>query len=275
MDGDPQFVILEKTAWLDAAKFEKTILGSIVRLPLRPTTDHVPSRPLDYNEHDLVEPPTPFADFTLENTDISVKQASAKLLSLANLRFAGEINESVKLAGKVITFKKLQQISDFWASLLKDPAVKSKVPEWVERGGRHPPCLVVGIMIAEDVDIDTTRAPQRERGAGIELPIDTIAGAVTSAPIPSTIGNLGAEANEKQGSTSAFKARAGSSNIFALELQTIEISDKWYQRGRKLVLNDDGPKFDKGRLLGDEPAEEVANSSPTTDDLVLGGELVV
>ena len=46
MKGDPEFVILKYTAWLDASKFEDKILGSIVKEFLRPTNAFVPDMPL-------------------------------------------------------------------------------------------------------------------------------------------------------------------------------------------------------------------------------------
>jgi hypothetical protein len=42
MIGDPEFVILKYQSWLDTAKFENVILGSIVKEFLRPTNNYVP-----------------------------------------------------------------------------------------------------------------------------------------------------------------------------------------------------------------------------------------
>jgi hypothetical protein len=42
MIGDPEFVILKYQSWLDTAKFENKILGSIVKEFLRPTNNYVP-----------------------------------------------------------------------------------------------------------------------------------------------------------------------------------------------------------------------------------------
>jgi hypothetical protein len=42
MIGDPEFVILKYQSWLDTAKFENKIFGSIVKEYLRPTNNYVP-----------------------------------------------------------------------------------------------------------------------------------------------------------------------------------------------------------------------------------------
>lgn len=56
MEGDPTFVILKYSAWLDAAKFEEKILGAVVRYPLKPSNEYAPSEssPLRYNKAELV-----------------------------------------------------------------------------------------------------------------------------------------------------------------------------------------------------------------------------
>lgn len=268
MKGDPEFVILKYSAWLDAAKYESQILGSIVRQPLMPTNDFTPPNPLQYNAHDLVEPSEPLTDFTLESTNTTVDHASAKLSSIAGLSFKNEVSESVKLAGKIITYKRLAQHSEFWGKLKGDTTVSTTVPTWVTDAVRLPPCLVVGIMIAEDVDIDFSGASQRDIDGNVELPIAKIAMAATGTPINTDFGNPQAEAGTTHRFATAFKAKSGKSNIFALELKTIVIPKSWWSRKKKLVLSDEGPEFDQGRLAGDEDDEDE-EEQPTIDDLEL------
>lgn len=42
MIGDPEFVLLKYQSWLDTAKFENKVFGSIVKEYLRPTNNYVP-----------------------------------------------------------------------------------------------------------------------------------------------------------------------------------------------------------------------------------------
>jgi hypothetical protein len=128
MKGDPSFVILKHTTWLDTSEYESQILGSIIRQPLKPTNDFAPPNPLQYNKYDLVKPLEPLTDFVLENTGIDSSHARAKLASIAHLNFEGSKSESVKLAGKSITYKRLQQHSQFWNKLKADPAANDLVP---------------------------------------------------------------------------------------------------------------------------------------------------
>jgi hypothetical protein len=272
MKGDPSFVILKHSAWLDTSKYESQILGSIIRQPLRPTNDFVPSDPLQYNAFDLVEPTEPLTDFVLENTGTDTSHATAKLSSIAHLNFEGETTESVKLAGKSITYKRLQQHSQFWDKLKVDKAVIDKVPTWVKDAKGRPPCLVVGIMIAEDVELDFSGASKRETDGGVEIPIAKIAMAVTSAPLPPDLGNISAGASTAHTFASVFKAKTAKSNIFALELQKVEVarSSGWWGRKKQLFLTDDAPVFDNARLMGRED-DDSDDGLPTVNDLEIAG----
>jgi hypothetical protein len=270
MKGDPSFVILKHSAWLDTSKYESQILGSIIRQPLRPTNDYVPTNPLQYNAFDLVEPTEPLTDFVLENTGTDTNHASAKLASIAHLNFEGETTESVKLAGKSITYKRLQQHSQFWDKLKADKAVNDTVPIWVKDAKGRPPCLVVGIMIAEEVELDFSGASKRDINGGVELPIAKIAMAATAAPLPTNVGNVSAGAGTAHKYASVFKAKAAKSSIFALELQKVEVArtSEWWSRKKKLVLADDAPDFDEGRLMNrDDDSDD--EDLPTVHDLEL------
>ncbi|KAJ4370042.1 hypothetical protein N0V83_005806 [Neocucurbitaria cava] len=271
MSGDPEFVILKHSAWLDAAKYESKILGAVVRQPLKPTNDYLPENPLQYNDFDLVEPSEPLTDFVLENSNIKAAHASAKLSSIGSFSFKGETTESIKLAGKLIRYKRLQQHSQFWSKLKEDKAVGAKIPTWVADAKTWPPCLVVGIMIAEDVDLDFGGASQREKTGGVELPLAKIAMAATGAPVPTDVGDLQLDAGKTRGHASVFKAKAAKSNIFALELQIVAVTKSLFKSKRQLVLSDDGPEVDTGRLagIGDDDSEDEA--LPSVDDLVLQG----
>jgi hypothetical protein len=225
MKGNPSSVILKHSAWLDASKYESQILGSIIRQPLRTTNDFVPSDPLQYNAFDLVEPTERLTDFVLENTGTDTSHATAKLSSIAHLNFEGETTESVELAGKSITYKRLQQHSQFWDKLKANKAVIDTVPIWVKDAKGRPPCLVVGIMVAEDVELDFSGASKRETDGGVEAPIAKIATTVTAAPLPPNLGNVSAGAVTAHTSASVFKAKTAKSNIFALDDNRVVMDD--------------------------------------------------
>jgi hypothetical protein len=273
MKGDPEFVILKHSTWLDAFKYETQILGSIVRQPLKPTNDYIPSNPLQYNSFDLVEPTEPMTDFALENTNTDAKHARATLASIANFEFRGQVSESVKLAGKTITFKKLQQRGEFWKKIKADKVVSQKLPAWIHDSKGWPPCLVMGIMIAEDVELDFAGAADRSKDGNVELPIGKIATAAMGAPMPMNLGNMSADAGTSHGSSKEFKAKAPKRSIFALELQTVSLakSSRFWSSKRGLSLQDDGPEFEEGRLMGENEDDSDADDLPSVDDLELVG----
>lgn len=66
MKGDPQFIILKYSTWLDCATFEGKILGAVIQDFLSPTSNYVPDNPLQYYDRVLVENTT--TDFVLDNT---------------------------------------------------------------------------------------------------------------------------------------------------------------------------------------------------------------
>jgi hypothetical protein len=271
MIGDPSFVILKYSTWLDTSQYESQILGSIVRRPLMPTNDYVPTSPLQYNAFDLVEPNEPLTEFVLENTSTDSNNTRITLASIAHIDFKGSTTESVKLAGKSITYKRLQQHTQFWNKLKRDPAVEKEVPTWVKDNIGWPPCLVVGIMIAETVDLDYSGASQRETDGGIEIPIAKIAMAATATPVAPQVDNMAAEGGTARNVASVFKAKTGKSSIFALELQKIGFakSSGWWSGKRSLELEDDGPHFDEGRLMGEHDDDSDHTPLPNVDDLEL------
>jgi hypothetical protein len=151
MKEDPSFVILKPAAWLDASEFEEEILGAIVQEFLKPTDNYVPKSPLQYNSEKFVE--GPFTDFTLNTSGSAAQGAGISLGSILGFNLEGSAEDAVHLNGKRIRHKLLQQHSQFWDKLKQDPGVKSTVPGWISFFNRRPVCLVVGIMICEDIDV--------------------------------------------------------------------------------------------------------------------------
>ncbi|TGJ84190.1 hypothetical protein E0Z10_g4571 [Xylaria hypoxylon] len=271
MKGDPNFVMLKYSAWLDAAKFENKILGAIVRYPFKPSNEYLPESPLRYNKCDLVE--GCFTDFLHGNTSTKSRDVSAGLESIIGFEWHGSKEESVHLTGKLLRYKRLQQHSQFWSQLKTDKAVISAVPGWISLLNTWPPCLVVGIMTAEDVELDFTGASERQGQGEIEAPLAAVA--LTAAGVPSgLIGDLGV-GNPQIGVGSGkkvatvFRANAARNNIFALELRIITTA---LFRRRELALKENGPKVDPGRLADrdeDSEGEGDVGDFVGVEDLVL------
>jgi len=260
MKGDPEFIILKHSAWLSADKFETQILGSVIRYPLRPTDDYVSG--LQHNQQPLVS--STRDDFILDSTSSISSNASATLTSITNVNWKGSVDDSVHLKGKLLTIKRLQQHSQFWASLKNDGKFVSTVPGWISIFNSWQPCLVVGVMIAEDVEIDFSGSEGRERDGKLEVPLTTIATAAAGTPM--TAGNVQIQAGRKQDVAGVFRASSGKSEIFAIELRTV--TSKWFRR--ELEMKENGPNVGSGRLHGADDDDEGENEkSVTADDLIL------
>ncbi|GAW24403.1 hypothetical protein ANO14919_139870 [Xylariales sp. No.14919] len=270
MKGDPNFVMLKYSAWLDAAKFEDKILGAIVRYPFKPSNEYLPESPLRYNKADLVE--GSFANFVHDKASTKSRSASAALESLIGFKWHGSKEDSVHLAGKLLRYKRLQQHSQFWSQLKTDEAVIAAVPGWISLLNTWPPCLVVGIMTAEDVELDFTSTAERQREGELEAPLTAVA--LAAAGVPSgLIGDVGVGNPQTAVSSgtkvaTTFRSSAARSNIFALELRIVTTA---LFRRRELALKEDGPKVDEGRLAdGDENSDgEDAGEVVGIENLVL------
>lgn len=271
MKGDPEFVILKPAAWLDAGKFEDAILGAVVRNPLAPSDDYVSNTPLRYNEVDLIE--RSLTDFLLASSSASSTEASAALRSVAGVSFKANTEASLELAGKLVRYKRLQQHGNFWSKLRADPAVLGTVPDWISLFNTWPPCLVVGIMTAEEVDIDYSGATEKNINGKLEAPLATVGLAAAGAPAGLLggvdAGDAYADAGSGRRVAKVFRAKSGRSSVFALELRVV--TTKLLQK-RQLQLKDGGPKVDAGRLagVGDDEDSDEEDKSPEADDLILG-----
>ncbi|EPS41762.1 hypothetical protein H072_4298 [Dactylellina haptotyla CBS 200.50] len=240
MKGDPEFVILKYPAWLDTQKFESRILGSVVKYPLQPTEAYFLEYPLQYYTDDFQE--GSLSDFVFANTETRSSDVSTALDSIMGSAFKGNRDHGVNLAGKLLRFKRLQRLDNFWTQLKEDYSVRDNVPGWISRFNTWPPCLVVGIMIADDVELDFSGK-----------------------------GGLKAEAGASRNMATVFKAKTGRSYIFALELRIITTA---LLRRRELKLKEFGPKVSDGRLAGNNDSDENdddndGDDEPMMDDLIL------
>jgi hypothetical protein len=265
MKGDPEFIILKYQSWLDMAKFEDKILGSIIKEFLRPTNNYVPDDPLQYNKHEFTE--GSITDFVLDNSGSTSNDAAANLKSVAGVSFKGSTENAVQLSGKLVRYKRLQQHDQFWAKLKQDPDVRGIVPRWTSRY-RAPVCLVVGIMICEDVELSFEGKTSLDREGKVELPIGKI---TLAAGTPNPLGNA-ADPQVSVGSSrqtvTIFKGKVGESRIFALELKKIT-TEGWIQKDLK--LRSEGPTVDATRTAaGGESDSEDDDEQPRIEDLVIG-----
>jgi hypothetical protein len=263
--GDPEFVILKWQSWLDATKFEDKILGAVIKEFLRPTNNYVPNSPLRYNHHDLVGVDS-ITNFVLDNSGTAGYDAGATLGTIAGLSFRGNKEASVHLAGKLIRYKRIQQHDQFFKELRMDPAVRSTVPGWLSnKRAMCPPCLVVGIMICEDVELSFEAEQSRESEGHVEVPVGAI---MLASGVTNPLGdnaNPQAHASTNKQSVTIFKGSTCKSNIFALELKKITTQSFL---SKQLRLTEEGPTVDPTRLAG-------AHEGRAKADYVSAEELVV
>ncbi|RYN98081.1 hypothetical protein AA0120_g2749 [Alternaria tenuissima] len=267
MIGDPEFVILKYQSWLDTAKFENKIFGSVVKEYLRPTNNYVPDSPLQYNSHDFQEGTV--TDFVLANTGAKSHEGNATLESVAGISFKGSTESSVELSGKLIRYKRLQQHDQFWSKLKADQDVKAIVPRWTSRY-RAPVCLVVGIMICEEVELSFDEKHAQERELKGQLPIGKI---TLAAGVPNPAGSTGDPQigfNTNRQVVNMFKGEINESRIFALELKKITTVG-WIQKDLK--LRSEGPDVDATRLAAGESDEEDEDDERLKIEEFVLGEL--
>ncbi|KAH6697365.1 hypothetical protein F5X68DRAFT_226744 [Plectosphaerella plurivora] len=269
MKGDPEFVILKHTAWLPAPEWEDRILGSVIRHPLKPSNDLVPDTPLVYNTQPFHE--GQFSDFVLSNSKSQGHSVSPELTNLAGISFQGNTDAAVHLSGRHLRYRRLTQHSKYWAKLLSDKDVASTVPGWISPWNDWPPCLVVGIMIATAVEVDTSGSKSRERGGNLQLPLATIALGAAGVPLPPgllpEIADPSIEASRTKTTARVFKATVPDERIFALELRIVTTK---LLRRKELKLKEGGPAFDEGSIHdGRADSSDEEEEEPPVEDLVL------
>jgi hypothetical protein len=247
MKGDPEFIILKHAAWV-SAEFEKDILGAIIRDPLSPSTDYVPSSPLQYNKYDVLE--QTITDFVLDNTGAAANEVSGAVTAVANFALKGRTGDKIHLQGKLLHVKRLQQVSEYWAALQSDPTVKSTVPGWISFFNTWPVCMVVGIMLCEDVELRANTVRSDQRHATGEVPIGPL---TQTAGAPSPFGGLAnpkLTAYKSREAATSFEANLGNRQIFAVELRKVT-TKRFYSK--ELRLKNDGPRnMDPSRLASNE-----------------------
>jgi hypothetical protein len=271
MKGDPVFVILKSSAWLSAKKFENKILGSIVRYPLRPSDDYVPSLPLRYHTWEFQE--REFGKFHLDNTHDHTSNFSLALKGLTGCTFKNSIKDITKLSDKQIRCRRLTQHSKFCKSLQNDSSVIEEVPGWISFWNTNPPCLVVGIMTAKAAKASFAHGASQEHGGNLQLPVMETVLPAAGVPLPPGMapetGDPKIEVDSSGSQETSVQLMALDESIFALELRIVTMA--WLQR-KILRLKERGLKVNAARLAGegDGGAEvEEEGKTPDVEDLVL------
>lgn len=169
------------------------------------------------------------------------------------MTFNGSFEESFNLKGKLVRFKRLNEIPDYFSQLKKDEEVMERVPNWITWLPKLPVCLVVGIMMFEDAEVSWEGEAKREVEGRVQLPIATIVQGTTGAPIPQDTGDPKITAVSKQTTATVFRAKDGNSKIFALELMRV---NKGFFRRRELKLKELGQSVTQGRAFDSEEEDK-------------------
>lgn len=94
------------------------------------------------------------------------------LNSLAGVSFKGETNEVISLNSKLIPYLRLLQLQTFFNKVKEDGEVKARVLQWITVSdmmmGGSAVCLVVGVMICEDVDVEWGATTRKDAVGQIE-----------------------------------------------------------------------------------------------------------
>lgn len=271
--GDPKFVVLRYTAWLDVAKYqaqgvniEDRLLGSIVKQYEDPTGgDYLPDNPLQYNEEAFDE--KNFTDFIAESSQSMENQGNVSVTSLMGASLKGTAADKAHLNGKLVRMKRLQKHQQFFSNLKNDIQVSRRVPSWMSvLNLQDPVCLVVGIMTCQDVEVSYEGSREMEVNGQVQVPIAEIisSGAGTGVGI-GNVANPQVSVARRQDVATVFEGRSGAKTIFAIEVK--EVTTKPLHR-KSLLLKKHDLNPGSGRWLedgGDREAEEDL----TVDDLIL------
>ena len=256
MKGDPVFVVLKYTSWLDAAESEDRILGSVVKEFLKPSDRYEPSTKtkvaLDY--YDKEEYPFvtgSFNDFVADPTNNSSGSFSLSLGDIAGFEFCGSKKDSIHPEGQVIRWKRLQQHELFWPKLVTDPGVQEHVPGWISLINLWPPSLVVGIMVCEGVSVKVEAEHTRKTKVNLSVAASTTAAGAAGVPGLEQILSINdavdpkLEVSDEMTTKQSVSGSTPKSQIFELELR--KVTTEWLSKTSKMGK----PLRPKGRLLTD------------------------
>jgi len=259
MAGDPVFVVLKHTAWLDVSKFEDRILGAIVKEFRKPSDRYEPAQDataLDYydaSQFPFVE--GSFTDFKASPSDNSSGSVSLSLGDIAGVKFGGSTKDEIHLKGDVIRWKRLQQHELFLHKLIANERVSTEVPKWISFINIWPPALVVGIMVCENTTVDVAVEKTHTTEIKFTVPVAAVAAGAAGVPgLEQVLGldevvDPGFEVARETKTTQHVSGKSSKGQIFALELK--KITTEWMSK----TLEMGGSLKPKGKLLTDKGAK--------------------
>jgi hypothetical protein len=267
MGVDPVWAILEPKAWMDG-DWEIKVLGAVVRDYYNPT-NRKPDDPARYHPDESSFITRELYDFVLSREATNSTTTEAKLTSLLGAKVVSSSSTEIDLFSKTVKLRRLDQDEDYWDKLKDDPSLQKVLPSWIQKSGRKYPevCLVVGIAICEDVEVEWDKTRIAKRQADGELPLDVILSAAAGSPLPLPIGaNVTATIAKEKTQVYVFKSKQKKKSIFALELKVIQRKG-W--RKPRLELGR-GPRVEAGhQLAGSDDDEDEDDEDIDVADLVL------
>lgn len=267
MGVDSVWVVLNSKAWVDDT-WEDKLLGAVVRDFYTPTI-RKPDDPSRYhpNENGIIT--RDFTDFVLSNEATSDTNIEARLTVLFGAKVKNTSSAKVDLSAKMVKLRRLDQDEDYWEKIKDDISLKRVLPTWVKKAGKKgfpDVCLVVGIAICEEVEIEWDKTRIAERKADGKLPLDFVITVAAGLPLPLPVGaDIQATVAKEKTQVYMFKAKQAKKSIFALELKVIE-REGW--TGTRTVLGR-GPDVEEGHELGEDDDDDDDDDELEVADLVL------
>ncbi|KZZ92017.1 hypothetical protein BBO_09559 [Beauveria brongniartii RCEF 3172] len=244
MAEGPEYLILKPGVGWISGEYWKNLLGAAVKYPFMPLRDYVPDDPpyMQYAPDERL-----FDDMVLRQNIQQTKSGHFSVTGLGELRTAESANNQLNLQGKLIYIKSLQQHDAHWENIIKIKTFRQKVTKWLRErtmfgfgAPKHQVCLVVGILLCQDVSVAISKEEETKFEAGGQLPLGTVAEAVTAsrgAPIQlKGAGNVVGGASTTTAGKKYFGIKGKEIQIFGLELRIISLRDG------ALSLSDDTPK---------------------------------
>ncbi|GAM91352.1 hypothetical protein ANO11243_094010 [Dothideomycetidae sp. 11243] len=257
--SDPEYLLLRNgIGWYEEDQWPR-LLGAVVRNYLAPLDDSVPTNPFERFEEDPYE--TKFEGFILRNNTSDTQEKKFSIKGLGMFRSRKSDDNAIDLSGKVIFVKRFHQHVPYWRRLVEDKHVQAKLGEWfqekegfVRKKPKNVVCLVVALLLCQDVDIAETskEAEDRERQGQVLLgTITEQTAAVHGVPLKTNgTGDVEVQKSKQQARKTYFKAHGKDTYVFALELRKIEMTDD-----SEYKLRDKGPS--SGHKLSGKGSKEI------------------
>ena len=247
---DPEFLVLKPgVGWLPESELQD-VLGAVVKNPLSPLADSYPKVPEKYMGRKPME--DEYDGFILGKEQLSSSNFEVEVRGLGKLRWAKSSGQNIDLSGKKILIRRMRRHDEYWRKMTaEDRDFQAYVPSWLRKRHlmkrRNIVCLVVGVLMCQDVLVSASEDQSRELIAGGEVPLGTIVedtAAAHGAFMPTGgAGDVSTGASSTLVKHVYFQARGERSRIFALELKAVS---------PKLELAGDMPKLERRLGAGDE-----------------------